>query len=119
MPIFYLVSVLALVFHFANGLWTAAITWGLTVSEPAQRRWGWVCAAVGLGLAGLGAAAVLGFWTLDPESVFARCREGLEANFVPSYLQVVEQIPKTASEKPQERFLLDAFAPDAENVFRP
>jgi crotonobetaine/carnitine-CoA ligase len=56
--------------------------------------------------------------TLEPESVFARCREGLEANFVPSYLQVVTEIPKTASEKPQERFLLEAFAPDAEGVFR-
>ena len=54
---------------------------------------------------------------IAPESVFARCRAGLEANFVPSYLQVVPEIPKTASEKPQERFLLDAFAPDAPNVF--
>ncbi len=49
--------------------------------------------------------------------VFAACRKGLEANFVPTYLQVVEQIPKTASEKPQERFLLERFAPGAEGVF--
>jgi len=50
-------------------------------------------------------------------SVFARCREGLESNFVPSYLQVVDEIPKTASEKPQERFLLAEFAPERSNVF--
>ena len=37
--------------------------------------------------------------------------EGLESNFVPSYLQLVDEIPKTASEKPQERFLLAAFEP--------
>jgi crotonobetaine/carnitine-CoA ligase len=49
--------------------------------------------------------------------VFATCRRGLEANFVPSYLQVVDQIPKTASEKPQERFLLEAFDVGAPNVF--
>lgn len=55
--------------------------------------------------------------TLDPESVFATCVAGLEPNFVPSYLQVVDQIPKTASEKPQERFLLDRFAPDADGVY--
>lgn len=55
--------------------------------------------------------------TLDPESVFATCAEGLEGNFVPSYLQVVEQIPKTASEKPQERFLIERFAPDADGVY--
>ena len=54
----------------------------------------------------------------DPASVFAHCAKGLEANFVPSYLQVVEDIPKTASEKPQERFLLERFAPDAPGVFR-
>jgi crotonobetaine/carnitine-CoA ligase len=53
----------------------------------------------------------------SPTSVFETCRAGLESNFVPSYLQVVDQIPKTASEKPQERFLLEAFAPDAEGVF--
>jgi crotonobetaine/carnitine-CoA ligase len=50
-------------------------------------------------------------------ALFSSCREGLEANFVPSYLQVVDEIPKTASEKPQERFLLADFAPDAESVF--
>ena len=54
--------------------------------------------------------------TFDPAVVFAACRERLEANFVPSYLQVVEEIPKTISEKPQERFLLDQFDPDAPNV---
>ena len=64
---FYLVCVTLLVFHFANGLWTAAITWGLTVSPQAQRRWGYVCAAIGLGLTGAAMAAVAGFTTLDIE----------------------------------------------------
>ncbi len=45
----------------------------------------------------------------DAAALFARCRLMLEANSVPSYLQVVAEIPKTASEKPQERFLLDDF----------
>jgi crotonobetaine/carnitine-CoA ligase len=55
--------------------------------------------------------------TFSAREVFAACRRALEANFVPSYLQVVAEIPKTASEKPQERFLLAAFSPDAANVF--
>ena len=54
---------------------------------------------------------------VEPQSVFAICRRELEANFVPSYLQVLGEIPKTASEKPQERFLLDDFALDAPHVF--
>ncbi|MFK7959447.1 MAG: succinate dehydrogenase [Phycisphaerales bacterium] len=64
-PVFYLVSVLALVFHFANGLWTAAITWGLTVSTAAQKRWGWVCTAIGVMLAGAGVTAIAGYTLLD------------------------------------------------------
>jgi crotonobetaine/carnitine-CoA ligase len=52
----------------------------------------------------------------DPAALFAHCRKGLEPNFVPSHLQVVDEIPKTASEKPKESLLLDRFAPDAPGV---
>jgi succinate dehydrogenase / fumarate reductase cytochrome b subunit len=65
---FYLVSVSALVFHFANGLWTAAITWGLTISLRAQRQWGFVCAGIGVVFFFVGLAGVLGFATLDVET---------------------------------------------------
>jgi succinate dehydrogenase / fumarate reductase, cytochrome b subunit len=39
----YPLGILASCYHLANGFWTAAITWGLTVSAAAQRRWGVVC----------------------------------------------------------------------------
>ena len=42
----YPVGIVASCFHLANGLWTAAITWGLTISAGSQRRWGYVCSAV-------------------------------------------------------------------------
>jgi succinate dehydrogenase / fumarate reductase, cytochrome b subunit len=42
----YPVGILASCFHLANGLWTAAITWGLTVSAGAQKRWGVICGGV-------------------------------------------------------------------------
>jgi succinate dehydrogenase / fumarate reductase, cytochrome b subunit len=42
----YPLGILASTFHLANGLWTAAITWGLTISAGAQRRWGFVCAGI-------------------------------------------------------------------------
>lgn len=41
----------------------------------------------------------------DPASVLDWCGANLEANSLPVALQVVAQIAKTASEKPQERFL--------------
>ena len=55
--------------------------------------------------------------SFDSEAVFAACRAGLEANYVPSYLHVVDHIPKTASEKPQERFLIEIFDPTSDSVY--
>jgi len=63
--LFYMAGVTLLVFHFANGLWTAAITWGLTVSEAAQRRWGFACIGIGAALMLMAWSAVIGFATLD------------------------------------------------------
>jgi crotonobetaine/carnitine-CoA ligase len=57
--------------------------------------------------------------TFDPQALYAVCRARLEANFVPSYIQVLAQIPKTASEKPQDRFLIEAFAAQPGQVHRP
>jgi crotonobetaine/carnitine-CoA ligase len=56
--------------------------------------------------------------TIDPASVFETCFQGLEANAVPSYLQVVADIPKTISEKAMDRLLREAFDPQAPNVVR-
>ncbi len=63
MWIVYPAGILASCYHLANGLWAAAITWGLTVSAGAQRRWGWVCAILFVVTLGLGwTAFVSGFF---------------------------------------------------------
>lgn len=62
-------------------------------------------------------AAIVVTKGFKPESVFDLCRKELESNFIPSYLQVMDEIPKTASEKPQERFVLEQFAEDAKGVY--
>jgi len=54
---------------------------------------------------------------LDLASIYKKCRKDLEPNFVPSYLQVLDEIPKTISEKPQERFLIELFESDKDSVF--
>jgi succinate dehydrogenase / fumarate reductase cytochrome b subunit len=56
-PAFYLVGMLACVYHLANGLWTAGITWGLWISPQAQRRASKLCLAIGIGLAVIGISA--------------------------------------------------------------
>ena len=55
--IVYLLGVFAAVFHFANGIWTFCITWGITVGESAQRISKWIFYGLGLGLLVLGTAA--------------------------------------------------------------
>ncbi len=63
-------------------------------------------------------AAIVVTEGFDAGSVYDLCRKELEANFVPSYLQVVDEIPKTASEKPQTRFLLEQFSEDGEGIYQ-
>lgn len=45
----------------------------------------------------------------DIARVYQVCREKLDRNSIPDFIQVLDEIPKTASEKPQERFLAEAF----------
>ena len=61
------------------------------------------------------AAVVVNRDRFDSATLFSYCREALEPNFVPTYFEVLREIPKTASEKPQDRFLIEALcAGDAE-----
>ncbi|MFZ5650669.1 MAG: AMP-binding protein [Bacillota bacterium] len=64
-------------------------------------------------------AAVVAFAgrSIDPKSLFDACVRGLEKNSVPSYIQVVDEIPKTISEKHLDRVLREQFSPGAGNVF--
>lgn len=53
----------------------------------------------------------------DVQALFALCRRQLEANFIPRFIQVLDAIPKTASEKPQDRFLIEALNKQPDSVF--
>lgn len=58
--VLYIVGALAVVYHWANGLWTAAITWGVTLTPASQQRWGYFCLALGVVLAVFTLGAVWG-----------------------------------------------------------
>ncbi len=60
----YLVGVLSVIYHWSNGLWTAAITWGVTITDQAQRRWAWLCGGLFAALFVFSAAAFVGALTL-------------------------------------------------------
>ena len=63
---FYLVGVWACIYHLANGLWTAGITWGLWISAAAQKRASKVCTAFGGLLLIIGTSAWWGAISTDP-----------------------------------------------------
>lgn len=56
--------------------------------------------------------------TVDVKGIFETCLVGLERNSVPSFVQVVDDIPKTASEKNLDRVLREEFNPGAKNVYK-
>jgi succinate dehydrogenase / fumarate reductase cytochrome b subunit len=63
--ILYAIGILSTVFHFANGLWTLGITWGLWTSPAAMRRASWISVAVGVLLGGAGLGALAGMRSVD------------------------------------------------------
>ena len=63
----YAIGVIATVYHFANGLWSLGITWGLWTSPAAMQRANWLSLAVGLGLGAAGLGALGGMRSIDVE----------------------------------------------------
>ncbi|MFO1255944.1 MAG: AMP-binding protein [Sphingomonadaceae bacterium] len=63
------------------------------------------------------AAVVPAPGAFDPANVFASCRRELPRNSIPSFIQVLEEIPKTASEKPQDRYLMELLTTANARVF--
>jgi succinate dehydrogenase / fumarate reductase cytochrome b subunit len=57
----YLLAIVAVSYHFANGLWTGAIAWGALESDRAKRAWEAVCAVFGAALCTTGLVALYAF----------------------------------------------------------
>ena len=70
----YPLGIVASCYHLANGFWTAAITWGLTVSKGGQRRWGYACGVLFFVLLTWGIAALIGGARADPHLLTASVR---------------------------------------------
>jgi len=56
--------------------------------------------------------------SIDPSLIYEKCEKDLEANFIPSFLQVVDEIPKTVSEKALDRKLKEAFDKGEGTIYR-
>lgn len=67
----YAIGMLSVVFHFANGLWSLGITWGIWTSPAAMRRANVVSIVVGLALAAAGLGSLGGFQRIDMDEARA------------------------------------------------
>lgn len=63
--ILYAIGVVSCVYHLANGIWTAGITWGIWTTPAAQKRADYVCAAFGVLFTVVGLSALYGIGSAD------------------------------------------------------
>lgn len=75
----YGIGVMSAVYHWSNGLWTAAITWGWTISVGAQRRWGYLCLLLFVGLTAFTAVAMVAALAYEPTAAELAAIEQLKA----------------------------------------
>jgi succinate dehydrogenase / fumarate reductase cytochrome b subunit len=65
---FYVLGLWAACYHFANGIWTFCISWGITIGEKAQKRMGYFAALVGIVLFVWGSLSLYAFATYDTKA---------------------------------------------------
>ncbi|NMB65683.1 MAG: ATP-dependent acyl-CoA ligase, partial [Spirochaetes bacterium] len=56
--------------------------------------------------------------SVDPKSFYEYLKKNLEANFIPSYLQIVPEIPKTITEKALTRVLKEDFLKGVGTIYK-
>lgn len=59
--IVYIICVIAVIFHFSNGIWSFLVTWGFLQSKKSQRIFTWVSLIIFLILSYIGVTAILAF----------------------------------------------------------
>jgi succinate dehydrogenase / fumarate reductase cytochrome b subunit len=57
----YAIAMIAVCWHFSYGIWLFCAKWGITPGNKARQRFGYVCLALGIILAGLGLASLYAF----------------------------------------------------------
>ncbi|HMK30058.1 MAG TPA: hypothetical protein VK473_10270 [Terriglobales bacterium] len=66
---FYFIGIIAAAWHFAYGLWLFAAKWGLVTGDNGRRKFGYVCALIGIGLVAIGVATMVAFLSASPRDV--------------------------------------------------
>jgi succinate dehydrogenase / fumarate reductase cytochrome b subunit len=57
----YVIAMIATCWHFSYGVWLFAAKWGITPGDKARKRFGYVCAVLGIVLTAIGLASMYAF----------------------------------------------------------
>src|ERR1700730_1011786 len=57
----YVIAMIATTWHFSYGIWLFAAKWGITPGDRARKRFGYVCAVVGIALCLMGFVSIYAF----------------------------------------------------------
>ena len=66
---FYFVGIIAASWHFSYGLWLFTAKWGFITGPRGQKKFGYVCLALGLALVAIGTVTMLAFLTTPASQV--------------------------------------------------
>lgn len=66
---FYFVGIIAASWHFSYGLWLFAAKWGFITGPSGQKKFGYLCLALGLALVAIGTVTMLAFLTTPASQV--------------------------------------------------
>lgn len=104
----YVIAMIAICWHFSYGIWLFAAKWGITPGERSRKRFGWVCAAIGVVLAVMGLASIWAFvggkYANAPEDVTPAARMVAPATHIPAF--VLSQVPEAGAAAPGVRYEL-------------
>ena len=59
--IFYIICTISVAFHFANGLWSFLVTWGILQSQKSQQIFTWITMIIFVVVSYVGVSAILAF----------------------------------------------------------
>jgi succinate dehydrogenase / fumarate reductase cytochrome b subunit len=62
----YVIAMIATTWHFAYGIWLFAAKWGITPGDRARKRFGYVCAVIGIALCLMGLTSIYAVVSAPP-----------------------------------------------------
>ncbi len=71
----YVVGGIAVIYHFANGLCTFCMTWGITVGPRSQQIMAWIAFGAGLALFGMLMTSIAGFHFRHDPAVYQQMQD--------------------------------------------